>query len=138
MSLDDLACELLDAAEHIESHLHPLYRPAQLRSYAQRVGAAREMIDARPADRHSLVDLATAVGMSPFVFARLFRELVGAPPHQYLLRVRLNHARALLAEGMSVTNACYAAGFNNLSHFITIFRARYGGSPSEFKAKGKS
>jgi len=32
-----------------------------------------------------------------------------------------------------VTEACYASGFNNLSHFIKTFRERYGQSPSEFK-----
>ena len=95
MSLDELACELVDAAEHAEAGRHRLYRPEQLRSYAQRISAAREMIDTRPAGRHSLWELASGVAMSPFLFARVFRDLMGIPPHQYVVRVRLQRARAL-------------------------------------------
>jgi len=91
------------------------------------------MINAHPAGRHSLWELASKVAMSPFLFARIFRELIGISPHKFLVRVRLQHARALLEQGMSVTEACYASGFNNLSHFIKTFRERYGQSPSEFK-----
>lgn len=131
--LEDLACELVDAAGHAQTDRHRLYRPAQLQSYSRRITAAREMMEADPAGRHTLPALARQVAMSPFLFARLFRELIGIPPHKYLLRVRLRHARALLEQGMSVTEACYTSGFNNLSHFIKTFRARYGGSPSDFK-----
>jgi len=134
MSLDELACELVDAAEHAEAGRHRLYRPEQLRSYAQRISAAREMIDTRPAGRHSLWELASGVAMSPFLFARVFRDLMGIPPHQYVVRVRLQRARALLGQGMSVTETCYASGFNSLSHFIKMFRVHYGQSPSQFKA----
>ena len=72
--------------------------------------------------------------MSPFLFARVFRELIGMPPHKYLVRIRLQHARVLLESGMSVTDVCYAIGFNNLSHFIRTFRAYYGSVPSKLKA----
>jgi transcriptional regulator GlxA family with amidase domain len=134
MSLDTLACELLDATDDAPGDRHRLYRPQQLKWYAQRIGAARDMMDASPAGAHSLWNLASAVGMSPFLFARVFRELTGMPPHKYLVRVRLQRARALLESGMSVTQACYTAGFNNLSHFIRSFRARFGTTPSKMKS----
>ena len=138
MLLDDLACELVDAAEQAQTDRHRLYGPEQLRSYAQRISAAREMIDTNPGGRHTLGEVASGVAMSPFLFARLFRELNGIPPHKYVIRVRLAYARELLEEGLSVTETCYASGFNNLSHFIGTFHARYGRSPSEFKVRGKS
>jgi len=46
------------------------------------------------------------------------------------VRARLKRARALLRTGTSVTNACYAVGFNNLSHFIRSFRRTFGDVPS--------
>ena len=134
MSLDTLACELLDAAGNAVDERHHLYRPEQLKWYAQRIGAAREMMDADPADQHSLWHLASQVAMSPFLFARVFRELIGMPPHKYLVRLRLQRARVLLESGMSVTDACYAVGFNNLSHFIRTFHAYFGSLPSKLKA----
>jgi AraC-like DNA-binding protein len=110
-----------------------LFRPGQLRWYAQRISFVRELIEARPTDEHPLWQLASQAAMSPFLFARVFRELVGMPPHQYLISVRLQRAHALLASGMSVTQACYESGFNNLSHFIRTFRAHFGYLPSQLR-----
>jgi len=75
--------------------------------------------------------------MSPFHFARVFRELVGTPPHRYLLTVRLARAAALLREGTTVTDTCFAVGFGNFSHFIRLFRRTFGVSPSHFSAGEK-
>ena len=134
MSLDTLACELVDAAANAEHDRHRLYRSEQLRWYADRIGAARELMDCDPTTDHSLRHLSSQVGMSVFLFARVFRELVGMPPHKYLVHGRLNRARDLLRSGMPVTDVCYAAGFNNLSHFIRTFRAYFGVLPSKLKA----
>jgi AraC family transcriptional regulator len=133
MSLDALACELVDAATNAEHDLHRLYRSEQLRWYAERVGAVRELMERDPTADHSLRHLSSQVGMSIFLFARVFRELVGIPPHKYLVHRRLCRARDLLRSGMSVTDVCYAAGFNNLSHFIKSFHRYFGMSPSKLK-----
>jgi AraC-like DNA-binding protein len=76
------------------------------------------------------------VGLSPFHFSRVFRELAGVPPHRYLQRVRLARAAVLLREGMTVTDAALASGFPSLSHFIRQFRRAYGASPSRYGRSG--
>jgi AraC-like DNA-binding protein len=134
MSLDALACEFVDAAANADHDRRRLYRSEQLRWYAERIGAARELLDCDPTAHHSLRHLSSQVGMSVFLFARVFRELVGMPPHKYLVGRRLQRARDLLRSGMPVTDVCYAAGFNNLSHFIRTFRAYFGMLPSKLKA----
>jgi len=133
-ALDSLASELVDAAVHSTSDDRRLYRRRQLRWYAERIVAARDFMRREPGRKHSLWDLASGVSMSPFLFARVFRELIGVPPHKYLVRVRLERAGELLESGMSVTQTCQAAGFNNLSHFIRTFRAVFGVRPSAAKA----
>jgi AraC-like DNA-binding protein len=138
MSLDALACELVDAAANAEHDRHRLYRSKLLRWYAERIGAARELMDCDPTANHSLWHLSSQVGMSVFLFARVFRELVGMPPHKYLVHRRLNRARDLLRSGMPVTDVCYAAGFNNLSHFIKTFRTYFGMLPSKLKASSSA
>lgn len=82
---------------------------------------------------HSLSRLARAAGMSPYHFARIFRELAGMPPHRLLLRRRLQAAVERLRGGESVTATCYGVGFGGLSHFIHAFRAAYGSSPSKYR-----
>lgn len=99
--------------------------------YAQRVHHVRDRLDREFAEPLSVSDLARSVGMSMFHFTRVFAELTGLPPHRYLLRARLKAAHAMLREGRSVTETCYACGFNNLSHFSRSFARRYGGAPSQ-------
>ena len=109
------------------------YKACTLEWYAQRVHAAREMLDRRYACDLRLGDLARSVGMSTFQFARIFAELIGAPPHRYVLEARLRAAARMLREGRNVTETCFACGFNNLSHFSRIFSRRFGRSPSAYR-----
>ena len=136
LTLESWACEVVAAVRAVGANRRRLYRARQLSWYARRVEAAREILDARYAEQHSLASLAAAVGMSPFQFARVFGELKGLPPHQYLLRVRLDRALKMIGEGRSVTDACFEAGFLNLSHFTRSFRRRFGHPPSLLKPRG--
>lgn len=102
--------------------------------YAERIDFAREQIGRRFADELTVSDLAGAAGMSMFHFIRVFTALVGKPPHRYLLETRLGAARAMLADGRSVTDTCYACGFGDLSHFSRSFARRFGAPPSAFLA----
>jgi AraC-like DNA-binding protein len=109
------------------------FSDVQLAWYAERIEEAREQLVKRCADLHRLQALARSVGMSTFQFARVFRELVGFAPHQYLLNVRYRAALQMLLEGASVTDACFQSGFSNLSHFTREFRTRFGQPPSSVR-----
>ncbi|HJQ26925.1 MAG TPA: AraC family transcriptional regulator [Blastocatellia bacterium] len=132
-ALETWACELMTAVATGDPGKGRLYCARQLRWYAERVEATCEMLDHHYAEPHSLASLAAEVGMSPFQFARVFRELKGLPPHQYLLKVRLDRAYKLIREGQSVTETCFDVGFLNLSHFTRSFRRRFGHPPSTLK-----
>src|SRR5205823_1291244 len=97
----------------------------------EQIERARRMIQQQFSDELTLVSLSREAGMSPFHFARLFRDLVGTPPHRYLRNIRLERAHSMLRDGASVTSTCYDVGFSNLSHFIRSFRRRFGCAPSE-------
>jgi AraC-like DNA-binding protein len=87
-------------------------------------------------DRHfrepiSLAGAAARAHLSPNYFSERFRRYTGQPFQVYLQERRLRFARSLLAStGLSVTEVCHAAGFNNLSHFGRAYRRRYGVPPS--------
>ena len=110
-----------------------LFGGRQLNWYAERVDAARRLLHERFAETHTLRSLSREVGMSPFHFARIFRELAGVPPHRYLLGIRLAEAAGMLRDGAGVTRTCLATGFNNLGHFIRLFRRTYGVPPSRYQ-----
>jgi AraC family transcriptional regulator len=131
-TVESVCGEILMGAAEDSRAARPLYRRAQLSWYAKRIDRARELFEQEYACDQSLHAVSRSVGMSVFHFARIFRELTGVPPHQYLIRRRLRAALDALGSGATVTDACFASGFSNLSHFIRMFRARYGVSPSNF------
>jgi len=133
LAVETLAAEILAELEVLLGGASGKpYRAQQLAWYTERVEAVRNLLETKFADSHSLNSLASSVGISPFHFARVFRELTGKPPHHYLIEVRLTRAMQFLRRGASVTEACFAAGFSNLSHFIRLFRRRFGILPSSF------
>ena len=107
-------------------------------AHARRIGRACEAMAADLAANHSLSSMAREAGMSAFYFARVFRELLGESPHQYLLRARLGCAARLLRKGDSVTDAALSIGFSNLSHFTRTFHRRFGASPKQYATRRKS
>ena len=82
----------------------------------------------------SLKALAAASYLSPFHFARLFKKLTGATPHNYLAGVRATRAQLLLAEtDLSVTEIGARVGYLSGSHFSKAFRLATGATPREFR-----
>ncbi|MGH9368396.1 MAG: helix-turn-helix domain-containing protein, partial [Thermoanaerobaculia bacterium] len=135
LALEGRALELLGAVAEAQSGgPSRLFRPEQLSWYARRVERARQVLEERYAEPMPLERLAREAGMSPFHFARVFRQLAGAPPHRYLLGVRLRRARQALEQGRGVTETCFETGFSSLSHFIRQFRRAFGASPSRLRA----
>jgi AraC family transcriptional regulator len=87
--------------------------------------------------RHfSLTELAAQAQLSRSHFAQAFRQLTGHTPHQYLLWVRLSHARKLLAqesEALSLSDVASACGFFDQAHLIRHFRRFFGTTPAAFR-----
>jgi AraC-like DNA-binding protein len=81
-----------------------------------------------------LRSLAAASYLSPFHFARLFKKLTGASPHNYLAGIRAARAQLLLAEtDLSVTEVGARVGYLSGSHFTKAFRLATGATPREFR-----
>jgi AraC family transcriptional regulator, exoenzyme S synthesis regulatory protein ExsA len=82
----------------------------------------------------SLEDLAYLSGRSLSTFKREFRKIYNQPVFQWIRSRRLEKARELLAfSGLSVTEVCLAAGFENVAHFSKVWKKKYGVPPSMMK-----
>jgi AraC-like DNA-binding protein len=85
-----------------------------------------------------LVDLAQAAYLGRSQFAARFRRATGCTPGEYLERLRLAEARALLAdEDLSVSEVAYRAGFKDPAYFARRFRRTTGESPSAFRSTSR-
>ena len=109
----------------------PTRAPARDRRRA--IGSAL-WIDAHSDQPISLERAAREAGLSPFHFLRLFSNVLGLTPHQYLVRSRLRHAARLLADDdRSITDVAFDVGFGDLSNFVRTFHRAAGASPRAFR-----
>jgi AraC family transcriptional regulator len=113
------------------------HRPVQM--YRGGLGSARmrrirELVRARIEDDLSLDEMAQSVGLSTAHFARMFRKSTGETPHQFVLRQRLERAKAMLrAPDSRVLDVALACGFKTQQHFAQAFRDVWGVSPTEYR-----
>jgi AraC family transcriptional regulator len=124
-------CAAVSMAKSDTSHA----RAASLRD-ERRVTTVLRRIEAMPSDRHSLRELAQEAAMSPYHLLRVFEQVVGVTPHQYLLRTRLRQAAVRLRRSRdSVAAVAGQSGFNDLSTFNRQFRRLIGASPTAYRAR---
>jgi AraC family transcriptional regulator len=82
----------------------------------------------------SLAEIAREVGMSPYHFSRMFKLSTGLSPHQYVIRQRIERAKALLKyTDLPVGMVAREVGFASSSHFAQQFRRLVGVSPRSFR-----
>jgi AraC family transcriptional regulator len=82
----------------------------------------------------SLAEIAREVGMSPYHFSRMFKVSVGVSPHQYVMRQRIERAKALLKHtDLPVGVVAREVGFASSSHFAHQFRRLVGSAPSDLR-----
>ena len=83
----------------------------------------------------SLEEAADQAHLSSAYFSELFHKATGTTFQQYLQRLRLDFAHALLRAGpSSVTEVALASGFNTVSHFTRVYTRVYGQPPSRSRS----
>jgi AraC family transcriptional regulator len=113
------------------------HRPVQMQRGglgSARLRRIKELVRAKIEDDLSLDEMAESVGLSTAHFARMFRKSTGETPHQFVLRQRLERAKALLrAADARVLDVAVACGFKTQQHFAQVFRGVCGVSPTEYR-----
>lgn len=81
-----------------------------------------------------LAELAQVAGMSSFHFAREFKRTTGVTPHQYLIKHRVERAKAMLAkDNLPLIEVSLRSGFSHQSHFTRLFRRVTGTTPHSYR-----
>ncbi|WP_438298751.1 bifunctional DNA-binding transcriptional regulator/O6-methylguanine-DNA methyltransferase Ada [Pseudomonas sp. NMS19W] len=135
--------EFFDTAEEAEA---AGYRPSKRASKDQSDVAAQHAATVAAACRQiesaetlpALNELAEAAGLSAFHFHRVFKAATGLTPKGYAAAHRSRRVRQHLADGNSVTDALYDAGFNSNSRFYESADQLLGMKPGDFRAAGQN
>lgn len=109
--------------------------PARKRSDATAHRAVRRARDFLVAEAHRTVaseELERVSGLDRFALARQFRAAFGTSPHRFQVGRRLARARAMIAEGVALSEAAAATGFADQSHLTRHFSARFGLTPGRW------
>ena len=128
--LNELACSEGARVLASSSFVH-----AASSTESRRILKVKQFIDEHYTEPIRLMDLADMVGMSPSAFSRFFKLRTGRTLSDYLIDITLgNAARMLVDTSQNISEICYECGFNNLSNFNRIFKAKRGRTPREFRA----
>ena len=90
-------------------------------------------IDANFTEIGGVSELAQRFFVSTATIGRLFKRYLHISPYEYIQSRKMSEAVRLLADGAGVTEACLGAGFSDTSHFIALFKKRFGKTPLEYK-----
>lgn len=93
----------------------------------------KKLILDAPENVFLIEDMAQSIAVSPYHMIRKFKISCGLTPHQFQIQCRVRKAQKLLEEGKSVTEAAYATGFCDQSHFDRCFRKIVRLTPNEYK-----
>lgn len=84
-------------------------------------------------EKITLCDLSRAAGYSPFYCARIFKELTGLAPADYIRRIRLSEsALRLRDEQCKVIDIAYDSGYDSVDGYQRAFRNAFGCNPYEY------
>jgi len=119
---------------------HALQTPVAVSRAARRGGLTSpqlrlvlDMIETRLAERPSLIEFAAALDISTRYLCRAFRASTGISLHQFILRRRVDKARALIEAGwLPLCEVAITVGFVDHSQMSATFRKMLNATPSHF------
>lgn len=127
--------------EDLGLHLATRYgRPPESAAYSglapHRLQRVLGIIDERLAEPIQVRELADAVHMSPYHFARMFKQSTGHPPHLYITWQRMDRAKQLLAQSMlPLAEVATRVGYQTQAHFTGVFHTRVGMTPRAYRVR---
>ena len=122
-------------------HLATRYaRPPESAGYSglapHRLQRVLGIVDERLAEPIQVRELADAVHMSPYHFARMFKQSTGHPPHLYITWQRMDRAKQLLAQtDLPLAEVAIRVGYQTQAHFTGVFHARVGMTPRAYRVR---
>jgi AraC-like DNA-binding protein len=124
--LYEILVELLQNSEDLQG--------LSLLTYKDKIRKSADYIQSHCTKNLKLEQMAEHAGYSLFYYNRMFHQIMGKTPVQYLLECRILQAKNLLISSkMSIKQIALEAGFSQSSYFIRIFRRFEQITPSDYR-----
>jgi AraC family transcriptional regulator len=82
----------------------------------------------------SLTELAGVINISPTYFASLFKQMIGIPPHRYVIQQRVERAKMMLKKtDLAIADIALQVGFSSQSHLTQQFKRLTGVTPKQVR-----
>lgn len=104
----------------------------QERSYHGQVDEILSYINQNITGQLTIEELASHFYLSPSYLCRIFKSTTGMTINKYITAKRITLSKALLTEGLSVSETCEKCGFNDYSNFLKSFTKAVGISPKKY------
>lgn len=72
--------------------------------------------------------------VSKYHLIKVFKRYYGLTPRQYVIDTRIEEAKKILQTGRSVSDTCFAIGYDSIHSFSNLFKAKTGMSPSQYRS----
>lgn len=110
--------------------------PHQYANQYMRLKPAIDYMEEHLAEKVYMESVCKKVNMSLYYFSSLFKKVFGLPPVQYLIQLRIDHAkRLLLDEERSISEIAELCGFCNINYFDKMFKEKSGFTPKDFRKR---
>lgn len=110
------------------------YDIVQYQDSPEPIRTAIRQIQSQYAAPLSLDDIAANAGLSKYHFSRVFLSKTGIQPMQYLRKIRIEKASALLGQSTkSIETIARETGFDNSNYFIRVFKSIVGMTPNQYR-----
>lgn len=105
-------------------------------SQYKKVCLGRDYLTKNYASCFDLGEVANYSCMSKYHFCRIFSEVFGESPYQYISKIRVDHAkRLLITSKLSINDICERVGYTSVGSFSLLFRKKTGMSPTQYRSK---
>ena len=132
--LDGIAMALAAALMQIRGSLRRPLKPGTAALSSLQLRRVTERIHGHIDQHLSVADLAATAGLSTAYFSEAFRKSTGCPPHQFLLRARVERAKELLrASDKTVIEIALACGFQSSQQLAKVFQRLLKATPSNYR-----
>lgn len=127
----------LHFANHHSGRTEPSQRHTHM--FARKLERVTSYIDQHLGEHIEIARLAQLVHISPYHFARMFKQAASIPPHRYITLKRVERAKELLCcTEQSIVDIAACVGFQTQGHFTAVFHRHAGLTPKVFRLAGRT